>query len=66
MRRMEVKTCKKCGRTYLWESGGIVATPGDYMDCGMCPACRIRVPGRALKRIGDIIRGKGGLNHWIL
>ena len=60
MRRIEFKTCKKCGKPYVWTSGGIVATPADYMDHGMCDACRLKLSGKMMKKVIDIIRGKEG------
>ncbi len=41
MRRTELKTCRKCGTIYTWTSGGIVMTPMDHADRGLCPKCRI-------------------------
>lgn len=58
MRRIEFKVCKKCGKIYPWESGGVVAAPIDFMDYGMCPACRVKASGRTLKKVIDIIREK--------
>ena len=60
MRRIEFKVCRNCGKTYLWESGGIVSTPADFVDFGMCPVCRVKTAGRTLKDIIDIFRGKDG------
>lgn len=60
MRRIEIKICKKCGKTYLWESGGIVSTPVDFLDYGMCPVCRVKTAGATLSRVIDIFRGKNG------
>lgn len=51
MRRIEFKVCKKCGKAYLWESGGIVSSPADFMDYGMCPACRGKALGKIIKMI---------------
>ena len=42
MLRIKMKRCKKCGKLYTWKSGGIVATPKDFMDFGMCTRCRVR------------------------
>lgn len=60
MRRIEFKVCRKCGKTYLRESGGIVATPADFVDCGMCTACKVKASGKVLKHIVEIVRGKDG------
>ena len=40
MRHTEFKKCRKCGRMYKWTWGGIVATPQDHADRGMCSICR--------------------------
>ena len=58
MRRIEVRICKKCGKPYMWESGGIVSTPADYMDYGMCKSCRLLLTGKRITRIIDIFKGK--------
>ena len=60
MRRIEFKVCKKCGKTYRWENGGIVSTPADFFDYGMCPACRVKITCRTLNRVIHIFRGKNG------
>lgn len=39
MLRTEVRTCRKCKKTYIWKGGGIVMTPRD-IDFGLCPKCR--------------------------
>ena len=43
MLKIEMKKCKKCGKTYTWKSGGIAANPKDFMDFGMCTVCTERV-----------------------
>ena len=60
MRRIEFKVCRKCGKTYLRERGGIVATPADFVDSGMCTACKMKASGKVLMHIVDIVRGKVG------
>ena len=40
MLRVEFKICKKCGKTYTWNRGGIIAGPDDYRDCGLCEKCK--------------------------
>ena len=40
MRRIEIKICRKCKAPYRWERGGIIMTPQDYMDMGLCEKCR--------------------------
>jgi len=58
MRRIEVRICKKCGKTYMRESGGIVSTPADYLDDGMCRSCQLLLTGKTITRIIDIFKGK--------
>lgn len=41
MLRTEVRTCRKCKKTYIWKGGGIVMSPKD-IDFGLCPRCRRR------------------------
>ena len=41
MKKIELKICRKCGGTYVWTRGGIVMTPIDYADRGLCPKCRV-------------------------
>lgn len=41
MRKTELKKCRKCGEKYVWTSGGIIMTPMDYSDRGLCPKCRV-------------------------
>mgnify|MGYP003301820653 CR=1 FL=1 len=60
MRKIEVKVCKACGKTYLHKSGGIIGQPIDLINGEMCPACRIKTVGKGVKRIMDIIKGEGG------
>jgi len=40
MRHIELKVCRKCKGLYKWEYGGIVMTPKDHSDRGLCPKCR--------------------------
>ena len=40
MRHMDIRVCRECKEPYLRETGGIVATPQDYMDSGLCKKCR--------------------------
>lgn len=40
MRRTELRTCKRCKKIYTWDCGGIVMTPNDHADKGLCEACR--------------------------
>lgn len=40
LRRNEMKVCKKCKTLYRWDRGGVVMTPQDYMDKGLCEKCR--------------------------
>lgn len=47
MRKVEYKICKKCKKMYRFESGGIIMTPQDYMDKGLCEECR----GTVFKRL---------------
>ena len=56
MRKIEVKKCKKCGKAYVWESGGIVSTPADYMDLGMCSSCRVKTSYGTLKKVLDKLK----------
>jgi hypothetical protein len=42
MRRRDVKICRKCKSLYIWEHGGIIMTPLDYADRGLCENCRNR------------------------
>jgi len=55
MLRVEFKICKKCGKTYTWTSGGIVAGPNDYKDPGLCEKCRAKSVTGKIKKIIDII-----------
>jgi len=52
MRRVEYKICRKCKKTYRWESGGIIMTPQDHMDMGLCEVCRTK---EAIGILGKII-----------
>ena len=56
MLKIEMKTCKNCGKTYTWKSGGIVASPKDFMDFGMCPVCRAKTASGTIKKIAEIFR----------
>ena len=56
MRKIEFKTCKRCKKIYLWESGGFVASPRDFMDGGMCAKCRKKASSRILQHILDAVR----------
>lgn len=56
MRKIEVNVCKVCGKTYLYERGGIIGQPIDLINCEICPACRIKAAGKSVKRIMDILR----------
>lgn len=60
MRKIEVKVCKVCGKTYLHESGGIIGKPMNLMNCGICPTCQIKAAEKNVKRIIDIFKGEGG------
>lgn len=51
MLKIEMKTCKNCGKIYTWKSGGIVARPKDFMDFGMCPACRGKTAKGTVKKV---------------
>ena len=55
MRRVEFKVCRECKGIYRWESGGIIATPQDHMDFGLCKKCRIK---QTMKDIVKILGGK--------
>lgn len=54
MLKTEVKICKKCGKPYMWSHGGIVATPRDYADCGLCTVCRANSVAGNMKKITDM------------
>ena len=56
MRRIEMKICRECKIMYRWESGGIIMTPQDHMDMGLCEKCRTKAK---LKPLGKILGGKG-------
>lgn len=58
MRKIEFKVCRKCGKVYMWQSGGIIATPSDFSDHGLCPVCRVSVTGKVLKSVVDILKRK--------
>ncbi len=55
MRRMEMKICRECKNIYRWESGGLIMTPQDYVDMGLCEKCRMKLKLRA---IGRVLMGK--------
>lgn len=40
MKKTEMKKCRRCGKMYIWESGGFVMSPKDFADGGMCEICR--------------------------
>lgn len=42
MRKIELKKCRKCGKTYVWKSGGFVPGIMDHADYGMCAKCRVK------------------------
>ena len=52
MRRIEMKICRECKTMYRWESGGIVMTPRDHMDMGLCERCRTKMK---LKTLGKML-----------
>lgn len=52
MRRIEMKICRECKTMYRWESGGIIMTPQDYMDMGLCERCRTKMK---LKTLGKML-----------
>lgn len=61
MRRIEMKICCECKTVYRWESGGIIMTPQDHMDMGLCEKCRTKAK---LKVMGKILgSGKRGNEH---
>ena len=51
MRRIEMKICRECKTMYRWESGGIIMTPQDHMDMGLCEKCRTKAKLRTIGRI---------------
>lgn len=55
MRRVEFKMCRECKEIYRWESGGIIATPQDHVDLGLCKKCRTK---QTMKAIARILGGK--------
>ena len=55
MRKIEYKICRKCKKMYRWESGGIIMTPQDHMDMGLCEICRTKM---AVKTLGDLFKHK--------
>lgn len=58
MRKVEIKSCSKCGKTYLHESGGIVLDPKDFINGKICPMCRIKSLGSCAKKFVDVLRGE--------
>lgn len=54
MRKIEYKVCRKCKKMYRWESGGIIMTPQDHMDMGLCKKCRTK---EAVDILGKILGG---------
>ena len=52
MRRIEMKICRECKTIYRWESGGIIMTPQDHMDMGLCERCRTKIK---LKTLGKML-----------
>lgn len=55
MRKVEFKVCRKCKRMYRWESGGIIMTPQDHIDMGLCELCKTKM---RIKSIGDLFKDK--------
>ena len=55
MRRVEFKMCRECKEIYRWESGGIIVTPQDHVDLGLCKKCRTK---QTMKAIARILGGK--------
>lgn len=55
MKKIEYKVCRKCKKMYRWESGGIIMTPQDHMDNGLCEICRTK---ETIKFIGSILVNK--------
>ena len=56
MRKTRIKNCMKCGKQYVWESGGIIITTKDLRDFGLCENCRIKM------KMNSLI-GSGGIEH---
>lgn len=52
MRRIEMKICRECKTIYRWKSGGIIMTPQDHMDMGLCERCRTKIK---LKTLGKML-----------
>lgn len=55
MLKVEFRICKKCGKTYTWKHGGIVAGPNDYRDNGLCEKCKVKFVTGRIKKIIDAI-----------
>lgn len=51
MLKREFKTCKRCGKPYVQEAGGIVMQPPNRMDSGLCPSCRTKGLGGLLRKL---------------
>ena len=51
MRSIEMKICRECKTMYRWESGGIIMTPQDHMDMGLCEKCRTEMKLKILRKI---------------
>lgn len=49
MLKIEKKTCKICGRVYVWKSGGIMINFRDYVDYGLCKSCRRKMLRKTMK-----------------
>lgn len=43
MIRTEIRRCRKCHRVYIKTNGGVIFTPGECFDRGLCPKCRLLV-----------------------
>lgn len=56
MLKNELKVCKKCGKMYIKTSGGIVSNPVDFIDSGLCTACKTKTAGGAVKKILDSLK----------
>ena len=51
MLRIDVKTCRKCGKPYIKRSGGIVPDVRDFLLLyDLCPVCVAKKRGEKLRK----------------
>ena len=55
MVHIEVKNCRKCGKTYVKRSGGIVPDVRDLLFYDLCPVCEAKKKKEKLRKLFDIM-----------